>query len=267
MKTVSLITACFDSEKTIADTIRSVNTQTYPAIQHIIIDGGSKDSTVDIVKELSERDPIVVSERDKGIYDAYNKGLKLATGDVIGFINSDDFYIDEEVIKNCMRVFEDPTVEACYADLIYVNPDNTDKIERVWKSRQLSKLHFAHGLIPAHPTVFLRRDVYERFGDFDLNYRLAADYEFLLRVFFGGAIKAIYVPRIWVRMRSGGATGQNMKSVIKQNREIREAQDRHNLKCSGIIFILTKVCDRSLQHLRAFFVNAGIGNRGCVRGE
>lgn len=255
MTKISLITACFNSEKTVGDTIKSVNIQTYNDIEHVIVDGNSDDRTVEIAKELAARNPVIVSEPDKGIYDAFNKGLNIASGEIIGFINSDDLYIDADVVSEVMAVFEDPTVDGCFADLVYVSPENTKKVKRVWKSAALSSRDYERGLIPAHPTVFLRREIYERFGNFDLSLMLAADYEFLLRVFYKGGINSRYVPRVWVRMRSGGATGNNLKSIARQNREIRTAQRKHGLPCSPAIFFATKAVDRLLQILRAPFFN------------
>ncbi|MDM7980524.1 MAG: glycosyltransferase family 2 protein [Rhizobium sp.] len=267
MTKISLITACFNSDKTVRDTINSVNIQTYPDIEHIVVDGASRDRTVEIAKELATRNPVIVSEPDKGIYDAYNKGLGLATGEIIGFINSDDFYIDRDVIAEVMAVFEDPSVQGCYSDLVYVSPGDTNKVERVWKSKLLTAADFRRGLIPAHPTVFLRREVYEKYGDFDLSFKLAADYEFLLRLFYAAGIKARYVPRVWVRMRSGGATGQNLKSIARQNGEIRLAQQKHAMTCSRLVFFVTKVIDRSLQKLRAPFFSPGRAKEEAVQGS
>ena len=157
MKTLSLITASYNRAHTIRDTIRSVNTQTYPHIDHIFIDGVSKDDSVDVIRAEAKRSPTVVSEPDKGFYDAYNKGLALAKGDIIGFINSDDFYVHDRVIERVMQVFGDDSVEAVHADLVYVDAENPMKILRHWRSRDLTPGLMRRGFIPAHPTVFLRR--------------------------------------------------------------------------------------------------------------
>jgi glycosyltransferase involved in cell wall biosynthesis len=195
-----------------------------------------------------------VSEPDKGIYDAYNKGLARATGDIIGFINSDDFYCADDVIAQVMAAFEDPTVEAVHADLVYVDPGNTDKIERHWKSRPATVENLRRGFIPAHPTLFLRRSVYDRVGGFDTNYRLAADYDFMLRTFYVARVKSVYLPRIWVRMRSGGATGGTTASIVRQNDEIRASQQAHGLNYPKTLFYAHKVMDRLGQRARAAFV-------------
>lgn len=256
MKTLSLITASYNSARTIADTLRSVNVQTYPQIEYLVVDGGSKDDTMAIVEREGERVTSAVSEPDKGIYDAYNKGLKRATGDVIGFINSDDYYCAPDVIENVMKAFEDPTVEAVHADLVYVDPENTGKIERHWKSRPATVENLRRGFIPAHPTLFLTRAAYDKVGEYDTGYRLAADYDFMLRAFFVHRIKSVYLPQIWVRMRSGGATGGSAASIIKQNDEIRASQAAHGLNYPKALFFAHKVLDRSVQRARAPFVKA-----------
>lgn len=254
MKTLSLITACWNSARTIDDTLRSVNAQTYPTLEHLVVDGGSKDSTMEIVSREGRRVTSAISEPDKGIYDAYNKGLKRATGDVIGFLNSDDYYCSPDVLDQVMTAFEDPTIEAVHADLVYVDPDNTGKIERHWKSRPATVENLRRGFIPAHPTLFLTRAAYDKVGEYDTSYRLAADYDFMLRAFFVHKLKSVYLPRIWVRMRSGGATGGSAASIMKQNDEIRRSQAAHGLNYPQALFFAHKVVDRSVQRARAPFV-------------
>jgi len=256
MKTLSLITASYNSARTIGDTLRSVNAQTYPAIEYLVVDGGSKDDTMTIVASEGQRVTSAVSEPDKGIYDAYNKGLSRATGEVIGFINSDDYYCAPDVLENVMKAFDDPTVEAVHADLVYVDPENTGKIERHWKSRPATVENLRRGFIPAHPTLFLTRAAYDKVGEYDTRYRLAADYDFMLRAFYVHKLKSVYVPQIWVRMRSGGATGGTAASIMKQNDEIRASQAAHGLNYPKALFFAHKVLDRSVQRARAPFVKA-----------
>lgn len=251
MKKISLITACFNSASTVIDTLKSVSNQTYNNIEHIVIDGGSTDSTMELVSQYGKRVAKSISEKDNGLYDAYNKGLSLATGEIIGFINSDDFYFSDDIIQKVMRVFEDPSIEACHANLIYVNPVDTKIARRLWKSWDFKDSDFMKGSIPAHPTVFIRHDVYEKFGNFDTNFKLVADHDFLLRVFYANKIKSVYVDDSWVLMRTGGATGGNLKSVIQQNLEIRAAQKKNGIHSSLLIFILTKFLDRIKQRLRS----------------
>ncbi|MEP3427996.1 MAG: glycosyltransferase family 2 protein [Hyphomicrobiales bacterium] len=256
MTKLTLLTACYNSAATVGDTLKSVNAQNYDDIEHIIIDGASKDETVAICNEVGTRITKIVSEPDKGIYDAYNKGLKHASGEIIGFINSDDYYATDQVANQVMEIFQDPSIEACHADLVYVRPQNTNQVERHWRSEPITRRTLSRGLIPAHPTVFLRREVYDRVGNFDLEYRLAADYEFLLRTFFIHQVKSYYAPEIWVRMRSGGATGGNVKSIFRQNNEILAAQQKHGVKCSKLQFYSVKIMDRIMQRARGRFVNA-----------
>ena len=255
MKKISLITASYNRAHTIQDTIRSVNVQTYGDIEHIFVDGVSKDNSVEIIRDQAVRSPVILSERDEGFYDAYNKGLSLATGEIIGFLNSDDFYVHEHVIARVMQAFEDPTLDAVHADLVYVQQDNPAKIVRHWRSRNFTPDSYRRGLIPAHPTVFLRRHVYDRAGVFDLDYKLAADYEFLLRAFFTHGIKARYIPEIWVRMRTGGATGGAFSDIKRQNDEIRAAQAKHGVSYPASKFFVRKLVDRIGQRARAPYVS------------
>lgn len=255
MEKMTLLTASWNSAATIGDTLRSVAKQTYPHIEHIIVDGGSKDETMAVIEREGAHVAKAISEKDKGIYDAYNKGIGLASHDIIGFINSDDFYAHENVISEVMAAFAaDPDLEAVHADLVYVKQDDTSKIVRHWKSRDCTEKSLSRGFIPAHPTVFLRRSVYDKAGVFDLDFRLAADYEFLLRIFHTHAIKSLYIPHIWVRMRAGGATGGNVASIKLQNDEIRRGQAKHGVRYPTVKFYIWKVIDRTIQRLRAPFV-------------
>lgn len=259
MATISLITAAYNSARTIADTITSINVQTYPDIEHIIVDGASKDDTMERVKSLGKRVAKAISEPDKGIYDAYNKGLNLAGGDIIGFLNSDDFYCSDTVIEEVMTAFRDPEVDAVHADLVYVDPENTSKIIRHWKSRPCTLQSIRRGFMPAHPTLFLRRSVYDLAGQFDTSYRLAADYEFMLRALYVHKICSVYLPKIWVRMRTGGATGGTAGSIMRQNDEILTAQRAHGLEYPRAKFFAHKLVDRSVQHLRGALVQLPAG--------
>jgi glycosyltransferase len=256
MKKMTLLTASWNSAATIGDTLHSVAKQTYPEIEHIIIDGASADDTLAVVAREGRHIALLVSEKDKGIYDAYNKGISLASHDIIGFINSDDFYAHEGVIAEVMAAFEsDPELEAVHADLVYVDQSDTNKVVRHWKSRECSAKVLSRGFIPAHPTVFLRRSVYDKVGLFNLDYRLAADYEFLLRVFHVHKIRARYLPSIWVRMRVGGATGGSFSSIKLQNDEIRRAQQLHGVHYPTSKFYIWKIMDRALQRLRGPLVD------------
>lgn len=215
---ISIITATYNSAATIRDCIQSVNSQTYNNIEHIIIDGASKDNTLEIINSLPNRVITIVSEPDKGIYDAMNKGIKAATGDVIGILNSDDFFASNDVIENIVKEFSnDSTLEGIYTNLYYVNQDNPDQIIRHWVSNSFKKRSFFKGWHPPHPTLYLRREVYEKYGNFNLDFSLSADFELMLRFFEKYNIKTKYLPITTIRMRLGGATSKNWQNVRNQN--------------------------------------------------
>lgn len=226
---LSIITASYNSAATIRDTLRTVAMQHYNYIEHIIIDGASQDETLKIVSEFPHVSSIVC-EKDKGIYDAMNKGLAKATGEVIGILNSDDFYADETVLSKVMALFEDPSVDAVYGDLVYVSATNTQKIIRNWKSGKYTLHSFYRGWMPPHPSFFVRSTVYERYGHFDLRLRSAADYELMLRFLLKHQIHAVYLPHRIVCMRTGGASNASLKHRIHANREDRMAWKLNGLK-------------------------------------
>ncbi len=240
--TVSIITVCFNSDKTIIDTIKSVSEQSYPNIEHIIVDGGSSDTTLDIVKSYSDR-LTYISERDNGIYDGMNKGIKLATGEIIGLLNADDFYADNSVLAQVTEVFQDATVQACYADLVYVDKEDTSRVIRYWKSRPFCSGLFKKGWMPAHPTFFVRREVYEQWGNFNLSFPRQADFELTMRFLEIHQIKSVYIPKIWVRMRTGGASNNSIKGIVKGNLEAYRACKLHHLAV-GPLFIVRKILSR-----------------------
>lgn len=244
---VSIITVCFNSENTIRKTLESIKNQDSKKIEHLIIDGKSTDNTLSIVKEYTYEKKII-SEIDKGIYDAMNKGIKLAQGDIIGFLNSDDFYTSNEVISKLESIFrEDPMLEACYADLIYTNQIDTSKIVRYWKSSKFISGSFSKGWSPPHPTFFVRKSVYERFGVFNLSYRVASDVDLMIRFLEVNKIKVRYVPELWVKMRRGGISNKNLKNILKQNQDILRALKSYGLPSNLIYFYIHKVFSRCKQ--------------------
>jgi glycosyltransferase involved in cell wall biosynthesis len=245
---ITVITVAYNSAPTIPDTLESVARQTYPDIEHLVIDGASSDNTVEIVRAKGNPQIRLISEPDKGIYDAMNKGLTQASGDVIGFLNSDDFYADEKVLTQVAKAFEDPSVDACFADLVYVTTDNR-RVVRYWKSRPFKRGSFAKGWCPAHPTFYVRRSAIEKLGLFDLSYKLAADTEFMMRYLEKGHLKTTYVPRVWVRMRVGGATNVSMKNILSQNREIFQALEKNGVRHSALSFWTHKLASRIWQRL------------------
>lgn len=240
---ISVITVAYNSAKTIADTLDAVAVQTHTDIEHLVIDGASKDGTVEIVRSHANPQIRLISEPDKGIYDAMNKGLAQATGDVVGFLNSDDFYADAAVLAKIVSVFQDLAVDACYADLVYVSQDNR-RVVRYWKSKPFAKGDFAKGWCPAHPTFYVRRSVVERLGFFDQSYKLAADAEFMMRCLECAQIRAAYIPHILVRMRLGGATNKSWKIIVPQNKEIFAALRKNGIPFSRMWFAANKVVSR-----------------------
>lgn len=238
---VSIITATYNSAKTIVDTILSVNRQDYNNIEHIIIDGGSKDSTLELIKNTPNRITKIVSEPDKGIYDAMNKGIALATGDIIGILNSDDFYASNNVISKVVKTFQTENCDATYANLEYVGEKKTDKTIRYWKSEPYKKGLFKKGWQPAHPTFFVKRDIYNKYGLFNLKYKISADYEIMLRFIVINNIRVAYIPQILVKMRIGGASNQSIKNIIQANKECYNAWKDNNLSISPLIFALKPI--------------------------
>ncbi|WP_374943850.1 glycosyltransferase family 2 protein [Sphingomonas sp.] len=251
MTKVTLLTASYNSARTIRDTVRSIEVQTHPDIEHIVIDGASKDDTLAIVG-AGTRIAHVVSEPDKGIYDAYNKGLALASGEIVAFLNSDDFYAHPRVVEQMVRLFDgNPDLDAVHADLVYVDQYDVTKVTRFWKGRRMTPGLIRQGFHPAHPTLFLRRGVYERAGGFDLSYRMAADVEFMNRIFGRFHVRDAHVDDIWVIMREGGMTGGGIRSVLRQNREVKRGQRANDIRSPLLLFAAAKILDRSLQRLRA----------------
>lgn len=237
----SVITVCFNSARTIADTLRSVAEQSYVDIEHIVVDGGSMDGTQEIVSRTPSRVTRFVSEADRGIYDAMNKGLTLATGDIVGFLNSDDVYADRESLADIVQAFVDPAVQACYGDILFVASDNILRTVRYWRAG--GPRRFAQGWMPPHPTFYVRRSVYEEFGGFDLDYRLGADFEMAVRLLEVRKISVRYIPHILVRMRMGGASNASIGNVIRGNIEAYRAARKHRLPV-GPLFAVRKVLSR-----------------------
>jgi glycosyltransferase involved in cell wall biosynthesis len=218
LKKVTIITATFNSANTVKDTLQSVVFQDYPSIEHIIIDGLSKDETLSIIETFPHINSCI-SEPDKGLYDAMNKGISLATGDIIGILNSDDFYTHPKVLSNVVSLMEKTGAAILYADLEYVHPMQTSKVVRCWKAGAYQSDCFLHGWMPPHPTLFVRREVYEQYGGFNLNLQFSADYELMLRFIHRYGLAPEYLPEVIVRMRTGGVSNSSFKNRWKANRE------------------------------------------------
>lgn len=216
---ISIITIVFNGERTIRDTIESVLNQDYNDIEYIIIDGKSKDKTMEIIASYEKRIAKVISEPDNGIYDAMNKGLRLATGDIIGILNADDFYASPIVLSKVAAAIKGGDVEAVYGNLQYVKPDNVNVITRTWKAGNFKRRSFYYGWMPPHPTFFVRRHIYEQAGLFNTVLRSAADYELMLRFLLKYNISIEYLPEVLVKMRAGGVSNASLKNRLRANRE------------------------------------------------
>ncbi|MGZ2739177.1 glycosyltransferase family 2 protein [Bacteroides fragilis] len=223
---VSLITVTFNSGMTLRDTIQSVLSQSFPDIEYILVDGLSQDRTIKIVKEyepLFQNRLKWVSEKDSGLYDAMNKGIRMATGDIIGIINSDDFYFRNDVITKIVEAFNDNNVQAIYGDVRFVNPNNLDRTVRYYSSKRFVPSLFRFGFMPAHPTFFTYRKYFDQLGYYKTNYKIAADYELLLRFLYVHRLKSKYLPLDFMKMRTGGTSTASIRSNILLNKEIVRA--------------------------------------------
>jgi glycosyltransferase involved in cell wall biosynthesis len=247
---ISIITVCFNSAETIGHTLRSVREQTYGNVEHIVVDGGSTDKTLEIVAKEGKHVTKLLSEKDKGIYHAMNKGIALSSGEVVGFINADDFYASSDVLKDVVRVFEKTGVDSCFGDLCYVSLLHPSRIVRYWRSKDFVPGSFESGWCPPHPTFFVRRSIYERLGGFDLDFKIAADFELMARYLECACITSFYIPEVLVKMRLGGTTNKSLSNILKQNGEIRLALKKLGLKFSLFKFILPKLLSRVLQFVR-----------------
>lgn len=227
---VSIITVTYNSAETVEQTILSVINQTYPNIEYIIIDGGSSDDTLNIAAKFKDKIARIVSEKDRGIYDALNKGISMASGDVIGLLHSDDFYIHNKVVEQYVDQFNESNVDAVYSDLYYVDQTNTNTIIRKWKSGDYSPGAFLNGWMPPHPTFFVRKSIYKKFGEFDLRFQSAADYELMLRFIHKHGIKLRYLPEFTIKMRQGGKSNVSLANRLRANLEDRKAWEVNGIK-------------------------------------
>lgn len=228
---ISIITVVYNNEKTITQAMQSVLSQTYNDIEYVIIDGSSKDNTVNLINNYKENLGYFISEKDSGLYDAMNKGIRACTGDVIGILNSDDLYQDSTVIASVMEQFiADPELDILYADLVYVKRDDTNKVVRRWRTKSYYDSFFENANVPPHPALFVKNKVYEKVGMFDLQYKLAADYELMLRMFKKHQFKSKYFKKLVIKMRLGGATNQSFANIVSQNKEVLKAWKNNGLQ-------------------------------------
>ncbi|MCW5921759.1 MAG: glycosyltransferase [Saprospiraceae bacterium] len=226
---LSIVTPAFNSAATIRDTLESIEKQDFPNLEHIIVDGGSTDDTLKIAAEFP-RVSKIISEPDRGLYDAMNKGVSMATGEVVVVLNSDDFYAHSQVLSRVAAKFRETNADTLYADLEYVHPENTSRVVRHWKAGAFHPKNFQRGWMPPHPTFFVRRHLYERFGLFDISLRFSADYELMLRFLLKNNVSTCYLPEVIVRMRAGGASNANWRNRFRANLEDRRAWKMNGLR-------------------------------------
>jgi glycosyltransferase involved in cell wall biosynthesis len=216
---LAVVTVCRNAKTTIAEAIESVHRQTHPDVEHIVVDGASTDGTTDILQRYRRRIAHFISEPDQGIYFAMNKGIQLAKGDYLGFLNSDDIYPDARVLEDIAAAIAASGSDACHGDLVYVDASNPDRTIRHWKSRSYTPGMFEAGWHPAHPTLFVRTALLQELGGFDTRYRYHADFDLMVRLFIERGISSTYIPRVLVRMRSGGHTNRSLRHIYRGNRE------------------------------------------------
>lgn len=235
---VSIITVTMNSERYLSDCIESVRRQNYKNIEHIIIDGKSSDGTLEIIEKNSDHISYWISESDRGMYDAINKGIQMATGDIIGILNSDDMFASADAVLSIVDCFQNNHVDSVYGDLVYVDPQNTHKIIRYWKGISYKRSRFKYGWMPAHPTFYIRRELIEQYGLYENHYYTAADYEFMARYLFLYKISSHYLDAMLVKMRSGGLSNVTLKSRFRANRRDYLAMKKNRIPFSFIVSIL-----------------------------
>ena len=234
---ITVITAVYNNKKTIKDALESILSQSYKNVELIVIDGGSTDGTVDIVHTFGDKIDTFVSEPDNGIYDALNKGIGLATGDVIGFLNSDDVYAHDRVLEKIARAFQHEHADSVYGDLNYVLRNDISKVIRHWKSHEYTPKKLRQGWMPPHPTFYVKREIYEKYGGFDTSFKIAADYDSILRFLGLHHISTTYVPEVLVKMRLGGVSNRDLKSILKKSGEDYKALKKNGIGGKRVVFM------------------------------
>lgn len=235
---ISVVTAVYNRHQTVRQALDSVLTQSYPAVESVVIDGASTDGTLAVLEAYRARLGVLISERDNGIYEALNKGIAHATGDVVGFLHADDVFENDSVLAKVAAAFQDPAVDAVYGDLVYVRHDDIGQVIRYWKSGLYDGAALLRGWMPPHPTFYVRRAVYERLGGFNTRYSIAADYDTVLRFLAVGKIRAAYIPEVLVRMRAGGISNRSLKTIAKKSLEDLDVLRRN--KVGGVATLLRK---------------------------
>lgn len=245
---ISVVTAVYNRKQTVGQALDSVLSQSHPSIESIVIDGASTDGTLAALEPYRPRLGVFVSERDQGIYDALNKGIRLASGDVVGFLHADDVFENSEVLAKVAAEFQDPAIDAVYGDLVYIRHDDISQVIRYWKSGSYDKAALACGWMPPHPTFYVRRSVYERLGGFDTRYRIAADYDTILRFLAVNKIRAAYIPEVLVRMRAGGISNRSLRTILQKTREDFDVLRRNQV--GGVVTLFRKNSSKLSQFWR-----------------
>jgi glycosyltransferase len=235
---VSIITTVLNNKETLESAIQSVLGQSYEQIEYIIVDGGSSDGTIDIINKYRIRIAKFVSEPDKGIYDGMNKGIRLASGEIIGILSSDDVYASDNVIATVVETLAETNADVCWGDLVYVDAKDLNKVIRYWKSSEYKEGKFKRGWMPPHPTFFVRKWVYEKYGVFNLDFPIAADYEIILRFLERYGVRSAYISQILVKMRTGGRSNKSIRNIVKANIQCYRAWRVNGLKiCPLRVFL------------------------------
>ena len=245
---ISVITAVYNRRETVADAIWSLRGQAYDDYEHVIVDGGSTDGTLEVLHSLDEPRMKLTSEPDKGIYDALNKGMERASGDIIGLMHSDDFFASTKVLEQVAEAFTDPNIDAVYGDLQYVSAKNKNQVIRHWTAGEFSPAKLKRGWMPPHPALYIRKGVIERWGGYDTSYRIAADYDAILRWFGQGQIRAKYVPEVFVKMRIGGESNQSLRKILRKSREDYRALQTNRIGGLGALAF------KNLSKVNQFFI-------------
>lgn len=245
---VSIITVCYNSEETIEKTIQSVINQTYTDLEYIIIDGDSNDKTTDIILNYKDKISYYISEPDKGIYHAMNKGIELSSGEIVAILNSDDCYINDKIINEVVKTFIEHDVDSIYTNLYLVDQKNTDKIIRNCTYNNYEKGLFFKGWHPPHPSLFLKKEVYDKFGKFDTTYKIASDYELMLRLFEIKSISSIYLPIYTIRMSNGGVSTSSLRHIYQTQKECLSAFKNHNLQLNIFNYFFLKYYQKIKQY-------------------
>lgn len=251
MVTISIVTAVFNRALTIGEAIESVQNQTYPHVEHIVKDGGSHDGTLEKIIALANPSTKLISDEDTGIYDAINRGIERASGEIIGLMHSDDLFADNQVLAKVATALNDPNIDGVYGDLLYVAADDPSRVVRHWRSGEYRAALLARGWMPPHPTVYLRREVFENFGLYDTSFRIAADYDAMLRYLVKGHIRLAYIPEVLVKMRLGGESNRSLARILLKSRE-----DLRALRTNGVGGIGT-LAGKNLSKLGQFIVKDG----------